>query len=187
MYRLIRKLSFSDPLGSIDPLCDFILSAVCQVLLITCKERFLHNQSLTYVCVQWIDKRLLQIRRWKHRLLSEDMKIKIHGLVKSDNDEASIVHFNKGFFFLLQFQQRHYKQTYEDRHLSLEIKNLSNPTHSLWIRRYNANCPHIMQNIFCSNCFSPYSWFSKSYIFWNVLVQVMANHLYVLEIWKTLV
>jgi hypothetical protein len=59
------------------------------------------------------------------------------------------------------------------------ITDLSNATHSLWIRRYNANCPHIMQNIFCSNCFSPYPWFSKSYIFWNVLIKVMADHLYV--------
>lgn len=56
--------------------------------------------------------------------------------------------------------------------------NLSNTTHSLWIRRYDANCPHVMQNIFCSNRFSPYSWFSKSYILWNVLVKVMTYHLY---------
>jgi len=35
-----------------------------------------------------------------------------------------------------------------------------------------------MQNIFCSNCFSSNPWFSKCYIFWNVLIKVMADHLY---------
>lgn len=35
MYLLILRLSFAAALGPIDPLCDFILCAVCQVLLIT--------------------------------------------------------------------------------------------------------------------------------------------------------
>uniref|UniRef100_A0A2P2JFJ5 Uncharacterized protein n=1 Tax=Rhizophora mucronata TaxID=61149 RepID=A0A2P2JFJ5_RHIMU len=39
MYRLIRKLSLSDPLGLTGPLCDFILWAVCQVLLMTSPMR----------------------------------------------------------------------------------------------------------------------------------------------------
>lgn len=57
--------------------------------------------------------------------------------------------------------------------------NLSNATHCLWVGGDNADCSHIMQYILCSYCFSSYSWFSKSYIFWDVLVKVMANHLFV--------
>ena len=53
---------------------------------------------------------------------------------------------------------------------------LSNTTHCLGVGTNNRNCPHIVQDVLCSNCLTADSGFCESDIFGNRFVQVMADH-----------
>ena len=57
--------------------------------------------------------------------------------------------------------------------------DFSHTSHSLRVRAHHAEDAHVMENIFCGNGFRTDPGICKSYVFWDPLIQMVANHQHV--------